>query len=149
MTPGYEAAIAAALGPLAEGVLVETRDDAFVVARSVRDGDLGVVDIAIAASEAKAPTFPKIAGMTPARDVVTAPAGVLGILSFVVVVADDLDAARGAGPALADAELGGPITIVTRAGEVYTQHTLRSGSGQGRSRLELAAERDAAAERRR
>ena len=31
VTPGYEAAIAAALGPLAEGVLVETRDDAFAV----------------------------------------------------------------------------------------------------------------------
>ena len=35
VTPGYEAAIAAALGPLAEGVLVETRDDAFAVARTV------------------------------------------------------------------------------------------------------------------
>jgi chromosome segregation protein len=147
VTPGYEAAISAALGPLAEGVLVETRDDAFAVARSVRDGDLGVVDIAIAASDAKARTFPMIAGITPARDVVTAPAGVLGILSS-VVVADDLDAARDASPALTEAELGGPVTIVTRAGEVYTEHTLRSGSGQGRSRLELAAERDAAAERR-
>ena len=71
----------------------------------------------------------------------------LGILSH-VVVADDLDAARVAGATLADAELGGRVTIVTRAGEVYTAHTLRSGSGQGRSRLELAAERDAAAERR-
>ena len=147
VTPGYEAAISAALGPLAEGVLVETREDAFAAALSVREGDLGVVDIAIAASEAPPPKFPTIAGITPARDVVTAPAGVLGILSY-VVVADDLDAARDAGAALAAAELGGPITIVTRAGEVYTEHTLRSGSGQGRSRLELAAERDAAAERR-
>ena len=93
------------------------------------------------------PDFPELAGVVPARDVVTAPDGVLGILAH-VVVADDLDAAQAAGPALAGAELGGPITIVTRAGEVYTEHTLRSGSGQGRSRLELAAERDAAAERR-
>ncbi len=83
----------------------------------------------------------------PAREVVTAPDGVLGILSF-VVVAEDLGGRQAAGPALAAAALGGPITIVTRAGEVYTQHTLRAGSGQGRSRLELAAERDAAAERR-
>ncbi len=36
VTPGFEAAIAAVLGPLAEGVLVETREDAFEVARSVR-----------------------------------------------------------------------------------------------------------------
>ena len=147
VTPGYEAAIAAALGPLAEGVLVETRDDAFAVARSVRDSDLGVVDIAIAAADALSPAYPELEGITPAREVVVAPAGVLGILSH-VVVADDLDAARTAGVALADAELGGRITIVTRAGEVCTEHTLRSGSGQGRSRLELAAERDAAAERR-
>ena len=39
------------------------------------------------------------------------------------------------------------VTIVTRTGEVVTAHTVRAGSGQGRSRLELAAERDAAAER--
>ncbi len=147
VTPGYEAAIAAALGPLAEGVLVETRDDAFAVARTVRDSDLGVVDIAIAAADAVSPAFPELAGIIPAREVVVAPAGVLGILSH-VVVADDLNAARVAGATLADAELGGRVTIVTRAGEVYTGHTLRSGSGQGRSRLELAAERDAAAERR-
>ncbi|MET0781397.1 MAG: chromosome segregation protein SMC [Microbacterium sp.] len=147
VTPGYEAAIAAALGPLAEGVLVETRDDAFAVATTVREGDLGVVDIAIAQSRSKTPVLPTLAGVVPAREVVTAPDGVLGILSH-VVVADDLGAAEAAGSVLADAELGGPITIVTRAGEVYTEHTLRSGSGQGRSRLELAAERDAAAERR-
>ena len=147
VTPGYEAAIAAALGPLAEGVLVETRDDAFAVAHTVRDSDLGVVDIAIAAADAVSPAFPELAGIIPAREVVVAPAGVLGILSH-VVVADDLNAARVAGATLADAELGGRVTIVTRAGEVYTGHTLRSGSGQGRSRLELAAERDAAAERR-
>ncbi len=147
VTPGYEAAIAAALGPLAEGILVETREDAFAVARTVQGADLGVVDIAIAESSARIPNFPKLAGVVPARDLVTAPDGVLGILAH-VVVADDLDAAEAAGPALAGAQLGGPITIVTRAGEVYTEHTLRSGSGQGRSRLELAAERDAAAERR-
>jgi len=147
VTPGYEAAIAAALGPLAEGVLVETRDDAFAVARTVRDSDLGVVDIAIAAADAVSPAFPELEGITPAREVVVAPAGVLGILSH-VLVADDLDAARTAGAALSEAELGGRVTIVTRAGEVYTEHTLRSGSGQGRSRLELAAEREAAAERR-
>ena len=130
VTPGYEAAIAAALGPLAEGVLVETRDDAFAVARTVRDGDLGVVDIAIAAADAVSPAFPELAGIIPAREVVVAPEGVLGILSH-VVVADDLDAARVAGATLADAELGGRVTIVTRAGEVVhrTHAAVRVGAG--------------------
>ena len=47
----------------------------------------------------------------------------------------------------AQAGVDAPVTIVTRSGEVVTAHTVRAGSGQGRSRLELAAERDAAAER--
>jgi chromosome segregation protein len=147
VTPGFEAAIAAALGPLAEGVLIDTRDDAFAVARTVRDSDLGVVDMAIARSDADVPTLPAMSGVTAAREVVTAPDGVLGILSH-VVVADDLDAAYAVREQLENARAGAAITIVTRAGEVYTPHTLRAGSGQGRSRLELAAERDAAAERR-
>ncbi len=145
VTAGFEAAIAAALGPLAEGVLVSTRDEAYALARSVRGDDIGVVDISIAASDAVGPVFPALAGVVPARDVVKAPDGVLGILAF-TVVADDLDAAAAAGPALAG--LGAPVTIVTRAGEIVTAHTVRAGSGGGRSRLELAAERDAAADRR-
>ncbi len=93
------------------------------------------------------PAFPELRGVVPAREVVTAPEGVLGLLSYVVIV-DDLEVAREAGPALADAGLGGPLTLVTRGGEVYTEYSLRAGAGSSRSRLELAAERDAAAERR-
>jgi len=145
--PGFEAAIAAVLGPRAEGVLVEGRDDAFALAERVRESDAGVVDMVIADAGSTAPAFPRLPGVVPARDVVTAPEGVLGLLSY-VVIADDLHAARKAGPALADAEVGGPITVVTRAGEVCTEHSLRAGAGASRSRLELSAERDAAAERR-
>ncbi|MEV8368939.1 chromosome segregation protein SMC [Microbacterium sp. NPDC064584] len=144
VTAGYEAAIAAALGPLAEGVLVRGRDDAFLVAQTVQDGDLGVIDIVIAEPVAgirPADAVMSVPGVTPAGDVVTGPAGVLGILAR-VVVADDLAAAQEA------AAQAGDLTIVTRSGEVVTRHTIRSGSGQGRSRLELAAERDAAADRR-
>lgn len=144
--PGYEAAIAAALGPLVEGVLVGTPDDALATARLASDGELGTIDIAIAEARHSTPVFPSIAGVVPARDVVTAPDGVLGILAH-VLVADDLDVAVAAGPVLDSADLGAPVTLVTRAGEVVTAFTVRAGSGQGRSRLELAAERDAAAER--
>jgi len=147
ITAGYETAIAAALGPLVEGMLVDSREHAFDAARVARESDVGVVDIAIADAGRMRPAFPVIAGIVPAQEVVTAPEGVLGILSY-VVVADDLDAALAAGPMIAAAEVGGPVTIVTRSGEVVTEYTVRAGSGQGRSRLELAAERDAAAERR-
>jgi chromosome segregation protein len=73
--------------------------------------------------------------------VVVASAGVRGILSRTVIV-DDLTALRGIQPSLAP-----EITVVTRGGEIATARTLTAGSGSGRSRLELAAERDAAAER--
>ncbi|MBN9152925.1 MAG: chromosome segregation protein SMC [Microbacterium sp.] len=140
---GFEAAIAAALGPLAEGVLVDSRDHAAAAAHAARSGDFGVVDIAIAASDAMPPSQGLPAGLVAAADVVAAPAGVIGLLSS-VAVADDLDTAF---TALASMREGPTITVVTRSGEVVTPFTVRAGSGQGRSRLELAAERDAAAER--
>ncbi|MGC5171073.1 chromosome segregation protein SMC [Microbacterium sp. DT81.1] len=146
VTAGYEAAIAAVLGSFAEGLLVETREDALRVAGDARDGNMGVVDMVIAEAGAMRPGFPDIPGIVAARDVVRGPEGLLGVLSF-VAVADDLETAAGAAPALTDAGLGGPVTLVTRAGEVYTEHTLRAGLGGERSRLELVAEREAAYER--
>jgi chromosome segregation protein len=144
--PGFEAAIAAALGSLAEGVLVEDVPAALELARIARDEDLGTVDIAIAQAGAMTPALSGIDGATPAREVVTAPEGVLGILAFVVIV-DGLDAAHRVGRELATRDAGGPVTVVTRSGEVVTEYTVRAGSGSGRSRLELAAERDAARDR--
>ncbi len=142
---GFETAIAAVLGPLAEGVLVDSADDAFAVAAKAQSSGRGVVDVVIADAERAAPTLPSVPGTRPAVDVVTAPGGIRGILGH-VLIADDLDAARAA-RAAADALPGTPVTIVTRAGEVVTAFSLRAGSGGERSRLELAAERDAAAER--
>ena len=143
--PGYEAAIAAVLGSLAEGVLAEDRDAAYRALETA--GDVGRIEFVIADSGRMTPVWPaNLAGVVSAADVVTAPSGVLGVLSY-VAVADDVEAARAAGPALADAELGGPVTLVTRAGDVITEHTLRGGAGGQQSRLELLAERDAAAVR--
>ncbi|WP_251440832.1 chromosome segregation protein SMC [Microbacterium sp. USTB-Y] len=143
VTPGYEAAIAAVLGPLAEGVLVDDVAAAFAVAA---DGEAaGAYDIVIAEGAAAAVSDARIAGATPATEVVTAPPGVLGILSHVVIV-EDLTAARSA-HAAAVAAAGVPLTVVTKAGEVLTAHTLHTGSGGERSRLELVAERDAAVDR--
>lgn len=143
VTPGYEAAIAAALGSLAEGVLVDDVEAALEMARTARDADLGSVDIAIAAARAPAAAPAGASDVVLARDVVTAPEGVLGVLASVAIV-EDLDAAQAAAEELTGA---GPVTIVTRAGEIVTEYTVRAGSGAGRSRLELAAERDAAADR--
>lgn len=142
---GYEAAVSAVLGPLAEGVLIDSASDAFAMAVESAQQRRGVVDFVIADSPRPHAALPSLAGVVPAVDVVTAPEGVLGILSH-VLTADDLDSARAARSALdANGDIG--TTIVTLGGDVITAQTLRTGSGGERSRLELAAERDAAAER--
>ncbi|WP_159500058.1 chromosome segregation protein SMC [Microbacterium sp. 18062] len=139
---GYEPAVAAALGAVAEGVLVDARADALVAAEAAGSGEYGVVDIVVSDVATDPPSLPAIDGATPAREVVTAPDGVLGLLARVVIVDDLAVAIR-----VADRADAADLTIVTRDGEVVTRFTVRAGSGQGRSRLELAAERDAAAER--
>ncbi len=140
---GFEAAIAAVLGPLTEGVLVDGAEDAFLLAEA--ESSRGAVDFVIAGAAVGSTVSPSIEGVTPAVDVVTAPHGVLGILGH-VLVADDLAAAR-RGRAALDALGDTTTTIVSLTGDVLTAHTLRSGSRGERSRLELAAERDAAQER--
>jgi chromosome segregation protein len=142
---GFEAAVAAVLGPLAEGVLVDTTMDAFTLASEAADQRRGVVDFVAAETARRAVELPQLAGVTPAVEAVEAPQGVLGILAH-VVIADDLAAARTARAAL-DALDDESTTIVTVGGDVVTAHSLRTGSGGERSRLELAAERDAATER--
>ncbi|MGQ7310128.1 chromosome segregation protein SMC [Microbacterium arabinogalactanolyticum] len=140
---GFEAAVAAVLGPLTEGVLVDGADDAFALVSS--GGARGTVDFVIAdATLAVTPVALEVPGVVSAAEVVDAPAGIRGILAA-VLVADDLDAARAARLAL-DALADTRTSIVTRTGEVITAHTMRAGTGEA-SRLELAAERDAATER--
>ncbi|MEZ7754963.1 chromosome segregation protein SMC [Microbacterium paraoxydans] len=142
---GYEAAIAAVLGPLAEGVLVGSAEDAFILAAEAAERRRGVVDFVVAEAPRERASHPDVDGVIAATETVTAPDGVLGILAH-VLIADDLDAARAARRAL-DAAGDTATTIVTTGGDVITAQTLRTGSGGERSRLELAAERDAATER--
>jgi chromosome segregation protein len=140
---GYEAAIAAALGSLADAVLADDRDAAIAALASARSGDAGRVEIVVADAAGAAALTGLPAGAEAAAGLVTAPDGILGLLARIVVV-DDLDVARSVWPALRKL---GDLTVITREGDVLTEHVLRGGSGAGRSKLELVAERDAAQER--
>ncbi|WP_430645464.1 chromosome segregation protein SMC [Agromyces sp. GXS1127] len=142
--PGYEAAIAAALGPLAESVLVDDRDAALRAVGVATDDDLGRVALTIAepgvGGTGAAPAL-AVDGLTPAADVVAAPPGILALLGE-VLVAEDLDAVRAAGPAIA--ALDRPATVITRDGTVVGRYVVHGGSGRTQSRIELIAERDRA-----
>ncbi|WP_435081494.1 AAA family ATPase [Clavibacter michiganensis] len=137
--PGYEAAVAAALGSLADAVLAETHDDAVAALRRAVDDDLGRVEVVVAGSADAPLAVPSSDGPVAAASVVDAPDGVRRILADVVFV-DDLPQAV----VLADGP-DGPATAITRAGEVVSAHVLRGGSGATRSKLELVAAREAAA----
>jgi chromosome segregation protein len=136
---GFEAAIAAALGSLSDAVLADSREAAFSALDEVRSTDAGRVEIVIAdAADAVIPSgLPS--GVESAAALVTGPTGIRGLLASAVVV-DDLAAARKAWPSVA--KLG--LTMITRDGDVVTEHVLRGGTGGVRSTIELTAERDAA-----
>jgi chromosome segregation protein len=138
--PGYEAAIAAALGSLSDAVLAESRDAALAALDDVRAAEAGRVEIVIADAE-ESPTPKGLpAGVESAAALVTGPNGIRGLLASVVVVGD-LATARTTWPAVSK---HGGLTMITRDGDVMTEHVLRGGSGGGRSTIELAAERDTA-----
>lgn len=136
--PGFEAAIAAALGSLGDAVLAENGDSALDALAHSAQNDFGRVEVVIADAAVATAALPTGPGIRPASAIVTGPDGVLALLAS-VVVADDLAAARAAMPTV------GSATIVTRAGDVLSRVVVRGGSGSTRSRVQLVAERDAAA----
>nr|WP_243848620.1 chromosome segregation protein SMC [Lysinibacter cavernae] len=146
VSPGFEVAIGAALGTLGEAVLAEDHDAAFAAVDAANAHDLGRVELVIGSATYPTVDVSDIDGVVAAVGVVQAPGGVLGILSH-TVIADDLHAARAAAASIARRTDLGMITIVTKTGDVLTQQILRGGSGSAPSRIELTADRDAAAER--
>ena len=139
--PGFEAAIAAALGSLADAVLADNRDSAFDAIEKSAANDFGRVEVVIADGSRGAATT-SANGVVAASSVVKAPDGVLALLDG-VFIADDIAAARVAWTRLGSTD----STVITKSGDVLSRWVLRGGSGAKRSRLELVADRDAADDR--
>ncbi len=138
--PGYEAAIAAALGSLADAVLASTRDAALAAIELSRSSDFGRVEIVVSAAP---PRGARSAGsLVTAQSVVRAPEGVAELLGG-TLIADDLAAASHVLAHLPE----GFTTVITLAGDVLSPWVVKGGSGAKRSRLELVADRDAAKHR--
>ena len=139
---GYEAAIAAALGLLANAVVVESRKHAVGAIGFLKSGDLGQAGFLILGSGREKSVEPEIAGLTPAVNVVTAPDFIRSSLSK-TYIAQNLDQAISA---IDDKGLQG-ARIVTMQGELVSEHLIQGGSDKQPSKLELSAQRDDAAAR--
>ncbi|MDQ0619346.1 chromosome segregation protein SMC [Arthrobacter globiformis] len=153
--PGYEAAVAAALGSASDAIVVRDAGTAAELVRLLRDDDAGRATLLLeeAAPPAGAPAaagkpaagngaLP--AGARPAADLVTASgttaAAVRALLAATAVV-EDHDTA-------AELVAGRPdLTAVTLAGDVFTALTVTGGSAKAPSLLEVQAAVDDAASR--
>ena len=136
---GYEAAIASALGPLADALVAETREQGLSAIEHLKTSDGGRVELIVADIESKSTVSGiKVEGATSAVDVVEAPAGILALLKNVVIV-DDI--------ATAKKVFKGDVVVITRDGDVITESVIRGGSQLKPSKVQLVAERDAAEKR--
>ncbi len=149
--PGYEAAIAAALGDASEAIVVEDPAAAAAVVQLLKDDDAGraslLLESAAGVREAEAdpaPSGPLPPGARWAHDVVSAGGGsshaVAALLAGVALVED----LQGAGRLVADRP---ELTAVTRAGDVFTALTVTGGSAKAPSLLEVQAAVDDAESR--
>jgi chromosome segregation protein len=138
--PGYEQAIAAALGSLADALVAEDLDSGLSALEHLKRTDGGRVEIIIADVDLRsdAASMNLVPGSKVASEVVSAPDGILKLLSQVVIV-EDLAAAKSFFNAqTTDSQ------VITKQGDVLTRAVLRGGSSSKPSKLELVAERDAA-----
>lgn len=144
---GAEDAIAAALGPLAEALAVDSVDDAVDAIRWLRDADAGRARFVVADASARAanPAAKLPAGADWASDLIegdTALAHTVRSLVSGVAVVEDLAAGR----SLVAAH---PDTIaVTRRGDLLSARNASGGAGDAPSIMHLQAAHDDAVHRR-
>jgi chromosome segregation protein len=143
--PGYETAVAAALGRAADAVAVTDVSAAVDAIRLLKSDDAGRAGLLVASTSGADPAVALPAdlpaGARPALDLLTAPddlALVLGRLLARVVVVEGLAEAR------ALVERHGDLLAVTRAGDVLGGDRAEGGSATEPSLLEVQAAVDEA-----
>ena len=142
---GFEVAVAAALGSLADALVADSRDEGLSAIEHLKKSQGGRVELIIADVDGgkNSPDVPKLAGSRAASEVVEAPQGILNLLSGVVIV-DSIDAARALYASDANAN---KFTLITLEGDVLSDNIIRGGSSNKPSKVELVAQRDAAEKR--
>ncbi len=142
---GFENAIAAALGPLADALVADSREEGLAAIEHLKQNDGGRVELIVADIDARGSisTIANVAGARSASEIVDAPNGVLALLANVVIV-DDLQTAR---ELYARDKTVAELVLITVDGDVLTKSVLRGGSQSKPSKLQLVAERDSAEKR--
>jgi chromosome segregation protein len=145
--PGYEAALAAALGALADAVAVASSDDAVAALSLLRADDAGRAGLALGDFDADIDRagWPALSdGARWAVDVVRTPPGLRGVIEHALdrlAVVPDLDAAR-------SFVAGHPgLRAVTMDGDVLGAGWAAGGSASAPSALEVQAAVDEAQQR--
>ncbi|WP_369068494.1 chromosome segregation protein SMC [Kineococcus terrestris] len=146
--PGFEQAVAAALGAAADAVAVASPAEAVAALEHLKDGDAGRAHLVVAGApagghEPAAACGDLPPGARPALDLVTAPAELGAPLARLLgdaVVCEDLAAARGVLVARPD------LVAVTRAGDLLAAHRAAGGSASAPSLLQVQAAVDEAAD---
>jgi chromosome segregation protein len=142
--PGWEAAVATALGLSSDAIAVESVDDAVAALRLLRSDDLGRAGLLIGGSRYDAGEWPALpGGLRYVVDLVTVPAELRPALTSLlrgVVAVEDLASARALVAELPD------LVAVTREGDLLGPDRAYGGSSNAPSLLEVQAAVDEAAD---
>ncbi len=145
---GYEAAVAAALGALADATVVASPKDAGRAIELLKDKDAGQASMLVSSFTDVADRYADVtlpSGAKWAADVVDAPTHVTGVLSHVlsrIAVVEDI-------PAAEDLASRHPeVRAVTKEGDVIGGDYARGGSGTAPSLIEVHAAVDEAESKR-
>ena len=145
--PGYEVALAAALGPVADAVAVTGGEDALRALKYLKDTDSGRAGILLGGPESTVDTYswPSLPeGARWAREVVTAPAQLRPAVEQALdklALVRDLDAARHL------VAVHPEVRAVTAEGDVFGARWAIGGSGKRESVIEVQAAVDEAGAR--
>jgi len=139
---GFETAIAAALGTLADAVVVETRAQALAALDYLKREGLGRAEFLVSNGEVTSRNSAEIAGLTCADSVISAPESILDVLASIYIARNMGEAST----ALDSGKFSGK-TIITKDGDLIASSLVRGGGSKQPSKLELVAERDSATNR--
>lgn len=139
--PGYEAAVAAALGTLANALIASSLDSAISALKEVHLLGAGRVEFLVSSGKLERGSSPAPDGSKSASSAVVGPPSVIAHLDNFLIV-DDLDAAR----SLLEIAAKGEKTLVTLAGELITGNSVRGGKAKKTTKVEIKAELEQIAE---